>query len=89
MKIIKFLTLFLLSMILTGCASLDYSGEDYIADNMQTVKTAEDFIFKTYKKSLEDVNVKIGISKTSVPEILALYVKIENLSTDSPYTFRV
>lgn len=77
------------SLILSGCATLSYTGEDYSQNNMQTVKTTEDLVFNTYKKSLGNVNVKVGISKTPVPEILALYVQIENLSYETPYVFKV
>ena len=78
-----------LSLILTGCATLSYTGEDYNESNIQTVKTNEDLVFNTYKKTLDNVNVKVGISKTPVPEILALYVQIENLSYETPYIFKV
>ena len=57
MKTIKFLVLFILSTMLFGCASLDYAGEDYKTENSQTIRTQEDFVFNTYKKSLGDVNV--------------------------------
>ena len=89
MKTLKFLTLFLFSVLLFGCSSLEYTGEDYKSENTQTVKTNDDFIFNTYKKTLGNANVKIGISKTPILEILALYVQIENLSYDTPYTFKV
>ena len=89
MKKIKFLALFLLSIALFGCSSLDYTGEDYRSENTQTIKTAEDFVFNTYKKTLDEANIKIGISRTPVQEILALYVQVENLSYDKPYTFKV
>lgn len=77
------------SLILSGCATLSYTGEDYSENNMQTVKTAEDLVFNTFKKTLGSVNVRVGISKTPVPEILALYVQIENLSYEIPYVFKV
>ena len=89
MKILKFLVLFLLAACLCGCTSLDYTGEDYESANIQTIKTYEDFIFKTYKKTDGNANIKIGISKTPIQEILALYVQIENLSYETPYTFKV
>ena len=89
MKILKLIALLLLSITFAGCSSLDYTGEDYKAENTQTVKTNEDFVFNTYKKSLENVNVKVGISKTAIPEILALYIQIENLNHESPYVFKV
>jgi len=79
----------ILSLFIGGCATLTYSGEDYNQNNLQTVKTTEDLVFNTYKKTLGNANIKMGISKTPVPEILALYVQIENLSYETPYTFRV
>ena len=92
-KFIKSAVLFcfvaLSALFLSGCATLSYTGEDYNESNIQTIKTSEDLIFNTYKKSIDNVNVKIGISKTPVPEILALYVQIENLSYETPYTFKV
>ena len=88
----KFLGLFILfcSMIfMSGCSTLDYVGEDYNVSNKQTVKTQEDFVFNVYKKSLSNANVKVGISKTPIMEVLALYVQIENLSYETPYVFKV
>lgn len=77
------------TFFLGGCATLTYSGEDYNQTNLQTIKTAEDFVFNTYKKTQDNANIKIGISKTPVPEILALYVQVENLSYETPYIFKV
>lgn len=77
------------SLILSGCTTLSYTGEDYSQNNIQTIKTTEDLVFNTYKKTLGNINVKMGISKTPVPEVLALYVQIENLSYETPYIFRV
>ena len=92
-KKLKFaLNLFLLSsmaIFLSGCATLTYSGEDYSQTNLQTIKTTEDLVFNTYKKTTDNANIKIGISKTPVPEILALYVQVENLSYETPYVFKV
>ena len=89
MKKIKFLVLFLLSFMLFGCASLDYTGEDYQSENKQTIKTSEDFVFNTYKKTIDNANIKIGIAKTPVQEILTLYIQVENLNYETPYTIRV
>jgi len=88
-KIFSLTLLALCSLFIGGCATLTYSGEDYSETNLQTVKTTEDLIFNTYKKTIDNANVKIGISKTPVPEILALYVQIENLSYETPYIFKV
>ena len=78
-----------LAFLSCGCATLSYTGDDYSETNLQTIKTSEDFIFNTYKKSIDNANIKIGISKTPVPEILSLYVQIENLSYETPYIFKV
>lgn len=75
--------------LLCGCSTLTYVGEDYTPNNIQTIKTNEDFIFNTYKKSLTNANIKIGISKTPIPEVLAIYVQIENLTYETPYIFKV
>ena len=92
MKKIKQLKLMLLAcaaLFLSGCATLTYVGDDYNANNTQTIKTNEDLVFNVYKKTNQDVNVKMGISKTPVPEILALFVQVENLSYETPYIFKV
>ncbi len=92
MKKIKQLKLMLLVcavLFLSGCATLTYVGDDYNANNTQTIKTNEDLVFNVYKKTNQDVNVKMGISKTPVPEILALFVQVENLSYETPYIFKV
>ncbi len=85
----SYLTLFLFSIVLCGCSTLSYVGEDYNQQNIQTVKTNEDFVFNVYKKSIDNANVKIGITRTPVPEILALYIQVENLSYETPYIFKV
>lgn len=92
-KLTRFINLtvaFFLCIFLCGCSTLSYVGDDYNSDNVQTVKTQEDFVFNTFKKQVNpDVALKVGISKTSIPEILALYVQIDNLSYDTAYNFRV
>lgn len=88
-KILSFALLGTLSLFIGGCATLSYSGEDYQEANLQTIKTSEDLVFNTYKKTIDNANIKMGISKTPVPEILALYVQIENLSYETPYVFKV
>ena len=88
-KVIGFAVLLCSMIFMSGCSTLDYVGEDYNVSNKQTVKTQEDFVFNVYKKSLSNANVKVGISKTPIMEILALYVQIENLSYETPYIFKV
>ena len=41
------------ALFLSGCATLDYVGEDYNSSNAQLVKTTEDFVFNTYKKTTQ------------------------------------
>ena len=84
-----FLFLSIILLVLCGCSTLSYVGEDYNQQNIQTVKTNEDFVFNVYKKSIDNANVKIGITRTPVPEILALYIQVENLSYETPYIFKV
>jgi len=88
-KFVGLAVLSLMALFIGGCSTLDYVGEDYNVANKQTVKTQEEFVFNVYKKSLSNANVKIGISKTPIAEILALYIQIENLSYDTPYVFKV
>ncbi len=78
-----------MAIFLSACATLTYSGKDFDENNIQTIKTQEDFVFNTYKKSLDNANFKIGISKTPITEVLALFVQVENLSYETPYVFRV
>ena len=88
----QFFTFLFLSIILLGlcgCSTLSYVGEDYNQQNIQTVKTNEEFVFNVYKKTTDNANVKIGITRTPVPEILALYIQVENLSYETPYIFKV
>lgn len=77
------------ALLLSACATSSYVGADFNSDNMQTVKTNEDFMFDVYKKNLDNISARIGISKTTIPEILAIYVQIDNLSYETPYIFKV
>ena len=88
-KVIGMAALCFIAFFIGGCSTLDYVGEDYNVSNKETIKTQEDFVFSVYKKSLANANVKIGISKTPIMEILALYVQIDNLSYETPYIFKV
>lgn len=88
-KIITLTAFTVLAFLLCGCSTLSYVGEDYASNNTETVRTNEDFLFNTYKKTINNANIKMGISKTAVPEILTLYVRVENLSQETPYTFKV
>ncbi|MBR1616644.1 hypothetical protein IJ670_00685 [bacterium] len=86
--ILNFILILLATFSLAGCATLSYVGDDDTIQK-QTVKTDEDFVFTVYKKNMDNINVKVGISKSPIIEIMALYIQIENLSYDTPYVFRV
>ena len=88
-RFFTFLILTFSLLCLNGCSSLSYVGDDYNQENIQTIKTDEEFVFNVYKKTTDNANIKIGITKTAVPEILALYVQVENLSYETPYIFKV
>lgn len=86
---LKLLSVILITLVACGCATLTYSGSDFDAKNIETVKTQEDFVFSVFQKPQENYNIKIGISKTPIVEILAIYVQVENLSYNVPYVFKV
>jgi len=88
----KLLTCFLVTgfaAFLTGCTSLSYVGEDYDAKNSSSIQTSELFTFNTYTKTSksEDIDMKVGVSKTPLPDALVVYVNIKNNSTASDYVF--
>lgn len=88
-RFFTFLILTFSLLCLNGCSTLSYVGDDYNQENIQTIKTDEEFVFNVYKKTTDNANIKIGITRTAVPEILALYVQVENLSYETPYIFKV
>ncbi len=68
------------ALLLCGCSTLDYSGEDFNKSNSQTITTKETFYFSTYTKQTSEGGAKIsvGISKSQVQEILAVYLGVDN-----------
>ncbi len=85
----SYISLLILGLCMCSCATLSYVGEDYNAQNTQTIKTQEEMVFDVYKKTLSNANIKVGVTRTPVPEILALYIQVENLSYETPYIFKV
>ncbi len=75
--------------ILSGCTSLSYVGDDYDVKNAQTVQTSELFTFSTYTKTsnTEDIQLKLGVAKTPLPDALVVYVNIKNNSSAADYVF--
>lgn len=86
-----FLTLVLGSamVLLSGCTSLSYVGDDFDSKNSANIQTSELFTFSTYTKTLEedDINMKLGVAKTPLPDALVVYVNIKNNSTAADYVF--
>lgn len=77
------------ALALSGCSTLSYVGDDYNAKNSAFIQTDEMFYFSTYNKTStdEDISMRVGVSKTPVPDILATYVQINNNSTTNDYVF--
>lgn len=73
-------------LILTGCANLSYTGQDYDASKVRTFQTKEGFFFSTYEKSSSDnINMALGITKTTIDSAMVVYVTITN-KNQSDYT---
>lgn len=77
------------TIALGGCSTLSYVGEDFDAKNSALIQTDEMFYFSTYNKTSasEDISMRVGISKTPVPDVLAAYVQINNNSSANDYVF--
>lgn len=86
-NLIKTVALSLFSaVILSGCASMSYTGTDYKAENAGKVQTQEGFYFSTYTKSSADegIDMTVGMTKSSLQDVTAVYVKVANKTT-APY----
>ena len=77
------------ALALGGCSTLSYVGEDFDAKNSALIQTDEMFYFSTYNKTSanEDISMRVGVSKTPVPDVLATYVQINNNSATNDYVF--
>lgn len=75
-------------VVLSGCTSLSYVGDDFNSKNSAVVQTNELFTFSTYNKvsNEENIELKAGVSKTPLPDVLVLYVNIKN-NTAADYIF--
>ena len=74
-----------LILSLTGCTSLDYVSEDVSEVKVANITTREDFILKAVKKTDGYADISIGISQTSLPETLVLYIGVKNNSPETRY----
>ena len=77
------------ALALGGCSTLSYVGDDYNAKNSAFIQTDEMFYFSTYNKTStdEDISMRVGVSKTPVPDVLVTYVQINNNSSTNDYVF--
>ncbi len=83
----KILSVCSLSLLLTGCTTLDYVDDDYTSVKTSNIQTNESFSIQTVEKTTSDnVSVKAGISETVLDGALVLYLDIKN-NTDSMYKF--
>lgn len=75
-------------VVLSGCTTLSYVGDDFDSKNSSTVQTNELFTFSTYNKTSneENIDMKVGVSKTPLPDALVVYVGIKN-NTLADYIF--
>lgn len=76
-------------LVLSGCTSLSYVGDDYNIKNASTVQTNELFTFSAYTKTsaAEDIDMQLGVAKTPLPDALVVYVNIKNKNTMADYVF--
>lgn len=76
-------------VLLSGCTSLSYVGDDFDSKKSAALQTSELFTFSTYTKTSDEENIdmKLGVAKTPLPDALVVYVNIKNNSTAADYVF--
>lgn len=82
----KLLLTLSLALALTGCTSLDYVDDDVQTVQTSRVQTSENFNFQVFEKSIDNVNIKAGISETNLESALVLYMSVQN-NSDTNYKF--
>lgn len=88
LNFLKNIALMILSTaFLCGCSTLSYSGEDFNKNNVKSITTNEMFYFSTYQKNLtnEGVDVRVGVSKTQLMDVLVIYFEVDNLNNKEYY----
>lgn len=86
-NLIKTLSFVVLSaFVLTGCASMSYTGSDYDVNNVKKLQTQGGFYFSTYSKksTTENVDLRIGVAQTPIQDVLVIYAELTN-NNKSPY----
>lgn len=69
------------ALALCGCSALQYSGDDFNKANQTNITTNESFYFRAYNKQINsDVAMKVGVTKSQIPDIFVIYIGIQNNS---------
>lgn len=74
------------ALFLCGCGSLlTYGGADFDKEKVKLAETKEGFIFSTYSKTstVVPIALRVGISKSTMAEVLVGYFEFKNLSNEN------
>ena len=71
-----------LALFTTGCTNLEYVSEDNTTVKPTRVQTRENFNFQVVEKSIDNINIKTGISETVLDNALVLYMSVQNNSLE-------
>ena len=71
-----------LALFTTGCTNLEYVSEDSTTVKPTRVQTRENFNFQVIEKSIDNINIKAGISETVLDNALVLYMSVQNNSSE-------
>ena len=76
-------------VLLSGCTSLSYVGDDFDSKKSAALQTSELFTFSTYTKTSDEENIdmKLGVAKTPLPDALVVYINVKNNSKAADYVF--
>ena len=66
------------ALFLCGCATSEYVGSDFDSSNVQTVKTNEDFVFKTYQKKSDNAIIKMHGDFNNKNIVLKIRILVNN-----------
>ena len=84
----KLLLTLSLTALLSGCTTLDYVDSDAQTIKSARIQTSENFSLQVFEKSINDVNIKAGISETVLENALVLYIAVQN-NSDVSYKFSI
>jgi len=69
---------------------MTYMGEDYDVNNTKSIQTDAGFYFSTYSKTSSESNVdlRVGVTKTPIPEILVVYAGFKNNNPEKYFVYQ-